>query len=239
MPPHISSMGLNGRSTEGWQLDGLATWTVENDVLVGRVRQGHGRLLYTRETFEDLEVRAECKVNAGGNSGVFVRTMIGDHVGNGYEAQISNVDKRTWTGGIYDGRTLFKRRLVQDDTWFVLQIRALDNVISVKVNGVQTSQLTDDKRQFRSGLIALQAHGKTTVVSFRRVQIRRLDTTASAADSPDHTAPGIRKQLGGPTGNLVTNPGFEDAAETEGKQATHRVAQTKTSATEPGNRSKA
>ncbi len=65
---------FDGRSTEGWRGYGLDEvpdgWAVEDGTLA---RVGPGGDLITVEQFSDFELSIEWKVEAGGNSGLFIR----------------------------------------------------------------------------------------------------------------------------------------------------------------------
>ena len=163
---------FNGKTLGGWSVEGQGKWKVDQGLLVGI--GNNSRLVYTKERFQDLEVRVECKINKDGNSGLFLRTQFGKGSFDGYEAQITNIDtgQNTMTGGIYN-RTDFKKKLVDDDTWFTLKFLAKGDRLTVFINDKKTSETTDQK--FKSGQIALQVWGKTTVVQFRTIQVRKLD----------------------------------------------------------------
>ncbi len=160
---------FDGETLNGWKVEGNEDWLVEDGCIVGRT----GRLVYVKESFTNVEVALECQLNAGGNSGLFVRTPYLDSSDSwmlGYEAQITNLPGQICqTGGIYNFAN-FKQPLVGDDEWFTLNFRAVDNALSVFVNGQATTHCEDNT--FTDGHVAFGT-GRKTFVRFRNVRVRK------------------------------------------------------------------
>lgn len=164
---------FDGSTLNGWQREGNGSWQVQNGEIIGR----GGRLVYMEETYEDVEVSLECRLARGGNSGLHLRTKLSETKDSwkiGYEAQIANRGAGgggTLTGGVYN-YSVVEELLTKYDEWFKLTFRVVDNELTVFVNDVQTTQVLDPSRKFKSGRISLQ--GSAGSVRFRNIKARRL-----------------------------------------------------------------
>ena len=124
------------------------------------------------------------------NSGIFFRCIPGQYQ-NGYEAQIQNAFKdndRTkpvdfGTGAIY--RRVPARKVVPNDNeWFTMTVVADGKHISTWVNGYQTVDWTDERKEDRQPAAgpprregpALQSRGTTRpmTILFRNIRIAEL-----------------------------------------------------------------
>lgn len=192
--PLNTKLLFTGKNLGGWKVNGAepkrmaSKWTVTKDGELS-VKNGPGDLVSERQ-FDDFVLQFECKTNGKAlNSGVFFRCIPGQYQ-NGYEAQIQNAYKdndRTkpadfGTGAIY--RRVPARRVVSNDNeWFTMTVVANGRRISTWVNGYQTVDWTDDRKEdenprkgFRAakGPISLQGHDPTTDILFRNVRIAEL-----------------------------------------------------------------
>jgi len=94
---------FNGKNLTGWAAaqDGTGMWRIEDGTLTCTGPMDH--LLTIRNDFGDFHLRAEVKINAHGNSGIYFRTgkqlaVVGD-----YEAQITNnPDQPYKSGSLFD-----------------------------------------------------------------------------------------------------------------------------------------
>ncbi|HQU47094.1 MAG TPA: DUF1080 domain-containing protein, partial [Pirellulales bacterium] len=74
--------------------------------------------------------------------------------------------------------------------WFTLELIAVDNHITVKVNGQTTADYPDSARRFSMGHITLQQHDPQTVVEFRKIEIKEFQSVVErkpASVPPDAT----------------------------------------------------
>jgi hypothetical protein len=180
--PPVSKDGwvqlFNGKDLTGWKThlappDG---WEVENGVLVGR--GGHHYLFTRRDDYENFYLRVEARINAGGNSGVFFRCRPGTGAQPGYEADIGGRGEEKKTGSLwrYPVRPWLLKEAatpaVPAEEWFTLDVVAVGNRITVKVNGAVTADLTDNTHA--RGHVALQAFQDKTRVEFRKIEIKEL-----------------------------------------------------------------
>ena len=154
------------------------------------VKDGGGDL-QTEGQWADFVLQFECISNGKHlNSGMFFR-CIPDLYQQGYEAQIRNEwmgDDRAkpvdfGTGAIY--RRQPARKVVSTDgEWFTMTVAAHGRHIATWVNGYQTVDWTDDRKEadnarqgFKKskGALSIQGHDPTTDLSFRNIRIQSLD----------------------------------------------------------------
>jgi hypothetical protein len=171
---------FNGKDLTGWNTDAKdrSTWTVQRGVLTGK--GAAPCFLFTdRADFEDVHVRVKTRINNGGNSGVFVRWGgIGREPD--YEAQIDSTAKDPHrTGSIYNGGFLRRDASAPPPPpgqWFVEEIIAQGDQVTVIVDGKQVASF-DDSKHIPRGRVCLQIHGAGTSVEFASVEIKELSPT--------------------------------------------------------------
>jgi hypothetical protein len=125
-----------------------------------------------RDDYRDFHLRVDARINQGGDSGVFFRWLL---TGGGYQAQIGG---RSGTGSLHShtGQAIVAVRepLVRPGQWFRLEVIAYGDNIVIKVNGRTTVQYFDPKRTFSHGCICLEQVTPSTVIEFRRVDVKEL-----------------------------------------------------------------
>ena len=192
--PHGASPLFTGNNLDGWKVNAAdpkrmaSKWDVTKDGELS-VKNGPGDLV-TEKEFDNFVLQFECKtLGKALNSGVFFRCIPGQYQ-NGYEAQIQNAfkdDDRTkptdfGTGAIY--RRVPARKVVSNDNeWFTMTVVADGKHISTWVNGYQTVDWTDDRKNsdnprqgYRAakGPLSIQGHDPTTDILFRNIRIAEL-----------------------------------------------------------------
>jgi len=190
-PPPAWVPLFNGKDLTGWKTPPTQAhgWGVENGLLTGRAKQGSTHLFTTRGDFANFHLRADVAVNDNGNSGIFFRCPFGlpksGVYPGGFEAQILHRFAKPGfylTGSLYDlvkGPTLD----LSPDEWFHMEILAVGNDLTIKVNGRITAHYVVPQKQFvKQGYLALQATDpRTTVVRFRKIEIQQLPPTPQPA----------------------------------------------------------
>lgn len=147
-------------------------WKVADGVLTS---SGPACVLYSDlKDFTDLQFRCELKINAAGNSGMFARTGTGNH----YEAEIIAPELKHATAKTgclwYRGSPRLDHSIpVPSETWFTQEIIAVGSRIQIRVNGQVTVDYEDPAPVLKGG-IALQHFSPSTVLSVRRMAVRRL-----------------------------------------------------------------
>ena len=197
---------LHGAESEGWRDllagDALsqwqnasggrpsAGWVLEDGVLMRKASAGY---IWSKDRFADFVLELEFKTE--GNSGVFIRTDdLKNPVQTGLEVQILEPAEKTGKGtcgAIYDCLAPTKE-MSRAEQWNKMSIRALDNKLSVTINGEQIIDMDlnrwtephrnpdGTKNKFstpikdfkREGHIGFQDHGAP--VAYRNVRIKSL-----------------------------------------------------------------
>lgn len=185
---------FTGKNLDGWKINAAdpkrmaSKWDVTKDGELS-VKNGPGDLV-TEKEFDNFVLQFECKtLGKVLNSGIFFRCIPGQYQ-NGYEAQIQNAfvgddrDKPAdfGTGAIY--RRVPARKVVSNDNeWFTMTVVADGKHISTWVNGYQTVDWTDDRKDndnprqgYRAakGPLSIQGHDPTTDILFRNIRIAEL-----------------------------------------------------------------
>jgi hypothetical protein len=132
------------------------------------------------------------------NSGFIFRGIIRENAKTreksviGYQAEVDGDVKRMWSGGLYDeglrmwfispkkgdtaSEAAFKQRAAgafKRNDWNTYRITCQGNKIKIEVNGVTTTDITDDRDS--TGPIAIQHHGeKGATYRFRNLRIKEL-----------------------------------------------------------------
>ena len=189
---------FNGTDLTGWKTDAdvLSHWSVDNGVLIGRGVAGS--YLHTeRSDFGDFHLRAEARVDAGGNSGLFVRVSPSLGPGVAYEADIKSTDGTAFEIGRLNrsGKpaTTAHNSTIRAGQWFTLEVIAKGSRIVVKVDGETTADFTDPSPLAASGHIVLEKLYLATAVDFRKVEVKELtaETPAVAVPRVDTPPPAV------------------------------------------------
>jgi hypothetical protein len=166
---------FDGKDLTGWAVAGGGTglWRIEDGAMTCTGPQDH--LLTTRNDFGDFHLRAEVKINANGNSGIYFRACKPLVLKGDYEAQISdNPGQGHKTGSLY-GLVRVSESPVPPNTWFTYEIIAVGKRIRILVNGKPTADYTEDRAgRNTQGHIALQHHDPETRVFFRKIEVKGL-----------------------------------------------------------------
>jgi hypothetical protein len=173
---------FNGKDLTGWTIHGTEKWYVENGELIcesGPDKQ-YG-YLSTDKPYKNFILRLKFKLEANGNSGVFIRSGIEGTKISGWQVEVAPQGHHT--GGIYEsyGRewlikpgTENEKNLKPDD-WNEMRIQVLNNEVTTWLNGKQMVHLKDDKIGQGNGFIALQIHdGGGIKVRWKNIRIKEL-----------------------------------------------------------------
>lgn len=179
----IKTSIFNGENLEGWKIYGTEKWYVEEGLLVceSGPDSAYG-YLGTEKFFKDFILTLEFKQEADGNSGVFIRSTVGDSVKvNGWQVEVAPPGKST--GGIYEsyGRGwLIKPDSIKDEAlnmgeWNQMKIKVQGDQVTSWLNGTQMVDLKDEKIGQGEGGIALQIHdGGGIKVKWRNLEVEEL-----------------------------------------------------------------
>ena len=175
---------FNGKNLKGWESTPGGKWEVKDGVIVGTSPKSEPRhgILLTKKRFKDFIVKAKFRV-LHGDSGFYFRV---DRVKSGvsvhgFQVEVDETDE---TGGLYEtgGRgwvhqpteDVATKRAYKKGEWTELELTAKGGDITVKINGVVSTKLTNDKSR-RDGHIGLQLHGGQVMhVEYKDIYIRTL-----------------------------------------------------------------
>jgi hypothetical protein len=198
---------FDGKSLAGWEGNDKF-WSVKDGAITGQTTadnptQGNTFLIYKGGELKDFELRLKFKI-VGGNSGIQYRSIDkGNHVVNGYQADIDSGD--TYIGILYEegGRGILAQRgekvaigadgkkqvtgktgeskeiaaAVKKEDWNEYVVIAKGNHLVQKINGHTTVEVTDGEsgKAKASGILALQLHaGPPMTVQFKDIEIKEL-----------------------------------------------------------------
>jgi Domain of Unknown Function (DUF1080) len=173
---------FNGKDLTGWTIHGTEKWYVENGELVcesGPDKQ-YG-YLSTNKSYKNFILTLNFKLEANGNSGVFIRSGIEGTKISGWQVEVAPPNLHT--GGIYEsyGRGWLIQPKPEDESmlkatdWNLMLIQVKDDEVTTWLNGKQMVYLKDEKIGEGKGFIALQIHdGGGIKVRWKNIRIKQL-----------------------------------------------------------------
>ena len=173
---------FNGKDLTGWTIHGTEKWYVENGELVcesGPDKQ-YG-YLSTDKNYHNFVLDLQFKLEANGNSGVFIRSGIEGTKISGWQVEVAPPDHHT--GGIYEsyGRGWLIQpkpegeKMLKAAEWNHLKILMMNDEITTWLNGKEIVNLKDEKIGQGKGFIALQIHdGGGIKVRWKNIRIKEL-----------------------------------------------------------------
>ena len=189
VPPPMPKEGFvalfNAKDLAGWQAHPKRSgdWHVEGGILIGSAPNG-GSLYSTRGDYQDFHLRAEARINDKGFGRVLVRAAYDPakipFKVLGYEAMINQrpVGDKIGTLRATSLTGTAAKPAAESQTragdWFVLEVVAKGDRVTVSVNGKSVADFVDDKGEFaRRGHIVLHQDANA-VLEFRKVEVRDL-----------------------------------------------------------------
>lgn len=179
---------FDGKTLDGWVTTG--NWLVEPDGVIAlhprpgeKGWQRYDAYLTTTRKYKDFILDLEFKINAGGNSGVFLR--VGDRtsqVDTGFEIQILDTHGLAKPGnhdcgGVIGAAAPSKNMAKPAGEWNRYLITCQGNRLRVELNGEQIHDLELDKSAIKNrpleGYIGFQDEAKP--VWYRNVRIKELE----------------------------------------------------------------
>jgi len=156
---------FNGKDLSGWNIHGTEKWYVEKGKLV--CESGPDKeygYLSTKKAYKNFVLEYQFRLEANGNSGVFIRSTIDGTKITGWQVEVAPPGSST--GGIYEsyGRgwliqpTPEDEKVLSPDGWNKGKIQVIGDEITTWLNGKQMVTLKDAKIGAGNGFIALQIH---------------------------------------------------------------------------------
>ena len=168
------------KGLENWNRVGDANWRAQDGAIVADA--GKGGFLVSKQSYKDFVITAEFWAATDTNSGIFFRLSDAARItaDNSYEANIWDIrpDPTFATGAIVNFAAVPKPPVHKaGGRWNTMEVRAEGDLLTVRLNGVQTAQVRNAK--YVSGPFALQygagVQGATGgPIKWRKVQIRPL-----------------------------------------------------------------
>ena len=179
---HSSKKLFNGKDLTGWTIHGTEKWYVENGELIceSGPEKKYG-YLSTNKNYDNFILDLKFKLEANGNSGVFIRSGIEGVKISGWQVEVAPQAEKT--AGIYEsyGRGWIIKPKPADTValkptdWNHMKIRAVGDEITTWLNGRQMVFLKDEKIGKGKGFIALQIHdGGGIKVRWKDIEIQEL-----------------------------------------------------------------
>lgn len=174
---------FNGKDLTGWTPHGTEKWYVEKGNLVcesGPDKQ-YG-YLSTHKEYKNFILTLQFKLEANGNSGVFIRSGIEGTKISGWQVEVAPPNKSS--GGIYESYRrgwLIKpdaegEKALKAEGWNKMRIEMIGDEITTFLNGKQMVNLKDEKIGQGKGFIALQIHdGGGIKVRWKKIRIKELN----------------------------------------------------------------
>lgn len=177
---------FNGRNFEGWEGAGAPAekcWKVEDGLLI--CTGDKGPWLRSLEQYADFNFRVEYLLDAGGNSGVFIRVPEdGNHHGpkSGIEVQMlddfhekhAKLKPYQYSAGLYDFVGPEPRNGRKVGEWNTLEINCIGHHYRITHNGavvIDTDEVKTPalKERLKSGYLGLQNHSSRVAMRNLRV----------------------------------------------------------------------
>ena len=143
---------FNGKDLTGWTIHGTEKWYVENGELVceSGPEKKYG-YLSTNKNYDNFILDLKFKLEANGNSGVFIRSGIEGVKISGWQVEVAPQAEKT--AGIYEsyGRGWIIKPKPADTValkptdWNHMKIRAVGDEVTTWLNGRQMVFLKDEK----------------------------------------------------------------------------------------------
>ena len=189
---------FNGKDLTGWKSNDEKpnSFVVEDGAIT--TKNGRAHLFYVgadgQASFKNFIFKSKVLIHGnaqGSNSGIYVHTkyQADGWPYHGFECQVNSTKHKDpkKTGGLYAVKDVMDTSPVADDVWFDYEITVQDKHITIKINGVVTSDWTEPAdwdpatalknmpgRKFGEGTIAFQAHDAISSASYKDIFIKPL-----------------------------------------------------------------
>ena len=173
---------FNGKNLDGWTIHGTEKWYVEQGELVcesGPDKQ-YG-YLSTNKSYKNFILTLNFKLQANGNSGVFIRSSIEGTKISGWQVEVA--PPKLHTGGIYEsyGRGWLIQPKPENEgalkatDWNEMRIQVKGSEVTTWLNRTQMVYFKDQKIGEGNGFIALQIHdGGGIKVRWKNIRVKEL-----------------------------------------------------------------
>lgn len=170
---------FDGRSLEGWKVQGAPYWKAVEGVLVGQSdEEKKPSILWTEKAFGDFVLTAEFRFEGDIDSGIFLRRE-----NEQIQIGVSRSLKRDMTGSPYIGskgkypvEAKGVKDLLKPGAWNRFEIAVEGPSYTVKLNGTEVLDYQSDTAKDGDGPIGLQIHaGVEMKIEFRGIEVEVAD----------------------------------------------------------------
>ena len=183
---------FNGRDLSGWKSSPPQdAFEVVNGMIKAQPSRDQAHLFYNGDVhgadFEDFELLVDVMTTPGSNSGVYFHTRYQDKgfPDHGHEVQVNNTHKnKNRTGSLFSVQDV-EESSIPDHVFFHEHIIVKGRHVTIRVNGETTVDYEEPEeymhqrfkgRKVDHGTFALQAHDPQSVVYFREIWVRPLES---------------------------------------------------------------
>lgn len=163
---------FDGQTLFGWKANNNVNWQISDGVV--HADTGEPGLLLTTSEFADYELRCDFRLEKGGNSGIFLRTVFNakDPTKDCYELNLCDSHPAFPTGSLV-GLKKPDKPVSGEGKWMTYHVTVQGNRIDVQLDGAPVLSFTDTRPSARRrGFIGLQKNaGKA---EYRNVYLRPL-----------------------------------------------------------------
>jgi len=163
-------------------------WRIKGGILTAAGEKASS-FVSPRDDYQNFHLRIEARVADLTTGGVLLRAPFGQS--NGYEVRLnSNALDPNKTGSLLahlQGKTTMLANVNESPVpigqWFLLEMIAQDNRITVKVNGKATADAVDVGSMFTSGHLVLR-HDANSTIDYRKIELREFKPTPPNRGDP-------------------------------------------------------
>jgi len=210
---------FDGQTLFGWKANSDLNWSVKDGVI--SADKGNPGLLCTTSRFANYELRCDFKLEAGGNSGIFLRTPFKptDPAADCYELNMCDTHPAFPTGSLVK-RAKPEPAVKGDGDWHTYHVRVDGPEVTVQLDGREILKYTDaTEKPLKTGYIGLQMNGGK--IEFRNIYLKPLGMESlfdGASLDGWREVPGTKSQFAVQDGTIhVTNGrGFLETERTAG-----------------------
>ncbi len=166
---------FDGQTMFGWKANNNVNWQIADGVI--RADTGEPGLLVTTTEFADYELRCDFRLQKGGNSGIFLRSVFSpkDPTTDCYELNMCDTHPAFPTGSLV-GLVKPDKPVSGEEKWMTYHVVVQGNRIEVKLDGKPILSYEDTRPTARRrGLIGLQKNAG--LAEYRNVFLRPLSMT--------------------------------------------------------------
>ncbi len=173
---------FNGRNLDAWwstDTPEARFWEVTKSGTLS-VRGERPAQLFSKFAFEDVHVWCRCRINSGGQGGVFVRAGTGsgsDAAPEGYQAIVASGIPKRETGSLQSWEKFEPTKLpgiVKPNQWFDLEILVRGDRVEIRVNDKESVSFKDISKRPASGRIALYQADAKSKIEFAMIAVKEL-----------------------------------------------------------------